>query len=116
MPPSRIVNDTFENMNIVRHRNEQFRHVIMILKEGADFPDNGKSCSAVWGEKVVSLITKISNQHQQPANSTEFEIRPLGLVVKRITSITHNAMIRSLVRFWQRAAFFARDEHVCGVV
>jgi hypothetical protein len=62
------------------------------------------------------IATNFQKRHQQPANSTEFEIRPLGLVVKRITSITHNAMIRSLVRFWQRAAFFARDEHVCGVV
>jgi hypothetical protein len=47
-----------------------------------------------------NLIQSTSQFEQQ------LEIRPLGLVVKRITSITHNAMIRSLVRFWQRAAFF----------
>ena len=49
------------------------------------------------------------------ANSTEFEIRPLGLVVKRITSIAILDMIRSLVRFWQRAAFFVRMRMWSGV-
>jgi hypothetical protein len=61
-------------------------------------------CSIYIAAKFSNLIQSISQFEQQ------LEIRPLGLVVKRITSITHNAMIRSLVRFWQRAAFFFANE------
>jgi hypothetical protein len=111
--PLHRADGTFEDTKILRHRNQQIRHTIMISIENAE---SSKKCRGIIFHGGGYIITNFRKRHQQQANSTEFENRPLGLVVKRITSITHNAMIRSLVRFWQRAAFFAPNEHVCGVV